>query len=147
MEVDIYIITSRSAPRAGPGRYISVLEYQECTKTLKEGFESITPHTLELLAILDSLKRFKKPCGIRIHSLHGWYRSVTLNGWIDKWKAAGWINKDKPVANADLYRDILDTQEKLNLEVLSIDDNLGTYDTWLKNEIERSIDENSKRSM
>lgn len=151
MEADIYIITSRKSPRAGPGRYVSVLEYKvndrEYTKVLRQGRESITPHALELEAVADSLKRFKKPCGIRIHSSHGWFRSVIENGWLDKWKHAGWMNKDRPVPNTELYQGILDTEEKLNLEIISIDDDLGTFKTWLTNEIKGGQDDSKNRSM
>ena len=141
MEADIYIITSRKAPRAGPGKYISILAYDrdgtEYTKTLIEECESVTPHSLELTALLNSLRRFKKPCGIRIHSAHGWIRSVYDNGWLDKWQASGWTNKGKPVPNAELYQDIENAKNELHLDFISIDDDLGSYRTWLGSEIGR----------
>lgn len=141
MEADIYIAISRKAPRAGPGRYVSVLAYnregKECTKTVKEECEDVTPHSLELKALLGSLRRFRKPCGIRIHSAHWWMKKVYENGWAEKWRASGWMNNGKPVANAELYREILDTKERLHLEIISIDDNLGSFDTWLNNEVTR----------
>ena len=145
LEADIYIITSRKAPRAGPGRYVSILAYdaagKECTKTLEADCENVTPHSLELTALLDSIRRFRKPCDIRIHSPHGWVRSVYENGWLEKWMADGWIKNGKPVANASLYQDIEDTKKDLHLEFISIDDNLGSFRTWMNNEIERKEQE------
>ena len=139
MEADIYIITSRKSPRAGPGRYVSVLAHDidgtEYTKTFSEEFENVTPHSLELKALAENLKRFRKPCDIRIHSPHGWIRSVYENGWLEKWEAAGWMNKGKPVANTELYQEIESTKNNLHLEIISIDDDLGSFRTWLDNEI------------
>ena len=141
LEADIYIITSRKSPRAGPGKYISVLAHDidgtEYTKTLRNSFDNVTPHALELQALTDSLKRFKKPCGIHIHSAHGWIRSVYENGWLKKWQASGWINNGKPIANAELYQNIEDIKNDLHLEFIGIDDDLGAYQTWLNNEIRK----------
>lgn len=142
MEADIYIITSRKNPRAGPGRYVSILAHDidgtEYTKTLEEECENVTPHSLELKALSDSLRRFRKPCGIRVHSAHGWIRSVYENGWLDKWRAAGWINNGRPVANAELYRDIEGLKDDLHLEFISFDDDLGSFRTWLENKIKNA---------
>lgn len=141
METDIYIITSRTAPRPGPGEYISVLEYKledkEYTKTLRKQCEEVTPHALELTALSDSLKCFRRSCDIRIHSTHGWVKSIFLNGWIGKWKAAGWVNNGKPVANTELYELIDRLTNDNGLNLVSFDDDLGSYRTWLTNEIRR----------
>ena len=141
METDIYIITSRTAPRPGPGEYISVLEYKledkEYTKTLRKQCEEVTPHALELTALSDSLNCVRRSCDLRSHSTHGWVKSIFLNGWIGKWKAAGWVNNGKPVANTELYELIDRLTNDNGLNLVSFDDDLGSYRTWLTNEIRR----------
>ena len=137
---DIYISISRKSPRPGKGMYISVLEAvgssgKAGTLTLRKKIDNITPHQLELHAIVDSLKRFRRPCTVNIHSDHGWFETIRKQGWFDSWQQAGWIVKGHTAAGADLYQEIYMLETVCNIEIGEIDKELGSYTIWLDCEI------------
>lgn len=140
---DIYISISRKSPRPGKGMYISVLEAvgssgKAGTLTLRKKIDNITPHQLELHAIVDSLKRFRRPCTVNIHSDHGWFETIRKQGWFDSWQQAGWIVKGHTAAGADLYQEIYMIETVCNMEIGEIDKELGSYTTWLDSEIKNA---------
>lgn len=140
---DIYISISRKSPRPGKGMYISVLEAvgssgKAGTLTLRKKIDNITPHQLELHAIVDSLKRFRRPCTVNIHSDHGWFETIRKQGWFDSWQQAGWIVKGHTAAGADLYQEIYMLETVCNMEIGEIDKELGSYTTWLDSEIKNA---------
>ena len=136
---DLYITISRKSPRPGKGFYIYVLEgvkangERKASNPRKRDFEDITPHKLELNAIVDGLKRFKRPCRVNIHSDHGWFKTVRERGWFEKWQQAGWIVNGHEAAGADLYQEIHMLETICNMEIGSIDDDLGSFSEWFKN--------------
>lgn len=140
---DIYISISRKSPRPGKGMYISVLEAvgssgKAGTLTLRKKIDNITPHQLELHAIVDSLKRFRRPCTVNIHSDHGWFETIRKQGWFDSWQQAGWIVKGQTAAGADLYQEIYMLETVCNMEIGEIDKELGSYTIWLDSEIKNA---------
>ena len=140
---DIYIAISRKSPKPGKGTYIAVLEAEGAsgkvgTLTLKRTLDDITPHQLEMTAIVDSLKRFKWACTVNIHSDHGWFETIRTRGWFDKWQQDNWIVKGHRAAGADLYQEIYMLETVCGMEFGDIDKDLGSYRTWLENEIKNA---------
>lgn len=140
---DIYISISRKSPRPGKGIYISVLEAvgasgKAGTLTLRRRFDDVTPHQLELNAIVDSLKRFRRPCKVNIHSDHGWFKTIRERGWFDKWQQADWIVKGHVAAGSELYQELYMLETVCNMEIGEIDKELGSYTTWLDSEIKNA---------
>lgn len=138
---DIYISISRKSPKPGKGAYIAVLEAETTsgevgTLTIRKRLDDVTPHQLELHAIVDSLKRFRRTCRVNIHSDHGWFETIRKRGWFDKWQQAGWIVNGHMAAGADLYQQIYMFETVCLMEIGEIDKDLGSYSTWLGNEIE-----------
>lgn len=138
---DIYISISRKSPRPGKGMYISVLEAMGSsgkagTLTLRKKFDDTTHHQLELHAIVDSLKRFRRPCTVNIHSDHGWFETVRKRGWFDKWQQAGWNTNGHRVA--ELYQEIYILETVCNMEIGEINKDLGSYKKWLESEMENA---------
>lgn len=143
-EVGLYIKISRKCPRPGPGMYIAILEATTAsgktgTLTLKKHLEDITPHQLELTAIVDALHRCKGDLDLQIHSDHDWFRKVKQNGWFEKWQQAGWMNKDKPRPGADLYQELWTLENVCSVRFDTFDQDLGTYKTWMENEIGKEM--------
>lgn len=138
-ETNVYIKISRKSPKPGKGSYMAILEAMSssgkpATLTIKGTFENITPHKLELRAIVDTLHRYKTQALVNIHSDHGWFKTVRDNGWFDKWHEDDWMKDGEPIACWDLYREI-DYLEKFAVEIGSIDTDLGEYKTWLESQI------------
>lgn len=139
---DIYITISRKSPRAGPGSYIAVLEAttvsgQTGTKTLRKRIDECTPHSLELMAIIDAFKCFRRHCTVRIHSDHGWMQSIRANGWLDRWREQDFKKGGADITHADLYRQLESIETTRGLTIDEVNADLGSYTIWLKSEIER----------
>ncbi len=137
---DIYISISRKSPRAGTGMYIAILEAtteggKTGTLTIRKRFEDITPHQLELNAIVDSLKRFRRTCRVNIHSDHGWFKTIRDRGWFDKWQQADWFVNGHRAAGAELYQEIYMLETVCRMEFGDLDKDLGSYQTWLESEM------------
>lgn len=142
-ETDIYIKISKKSPRAGKGSYLVVLEAitasgKPGTLTIKDSFEDITPHRLELRAIVDALHRYKIHSRVNIHSEHGWFKAVRDNGWFDKWQQAGWMVNGHMAAGAELYQEIYMMETVCGMEIGTIDKDLGSYKTWLDCQMENA---------
>ena len=73
---------------------------------------------------------------MNIHSDHGWFETIRKRGWFDKWQQAGWIVNGHTAAGADLYQQIYMLETVCLMEIGDIDKDLGSYSTWLGNEIE-----------
>ena len=144
MNVGLYITTSRKCPRPGPGMYIAILEATTSsgktgTLTLKKKFDEITPHNLELTAIVDALHRCKGDIEISIHSDHDWFRKVKQNGWFEKWQQADWMGKGEPRPGADLYQELWTLKNVCRVKFDTFDTDLGTYGEWMHNEIRKEM--------
>ncbi len=143
---DLYIKLSRKSPTAGKGFYIYVLEGTRAdgstgaSKPCRKDFEDITPHQLELNAIVDGLKRFRRACRVNIHSDHGWFQTVRERGWFEKWQQAGWMtNEGHPAAGAEFYREIHMLETVCNMEIGTIDKDLGSFREWFDSEIKKAV--------
>ena len=140
-EADLYISISRKSPKPGKGYYVYVLEGTKADGTRKASnprkreFDDITPHQLELNAIVDGIKRFKRSCRVNIHSDHGWFKAVRDNGWFNKWQQDGWMINGHMAAGAELYQEIYMLETVCSMEIGTIDKDLGSFTEWLKNAI------------
>ena len=144
---DIYIAISRKCPRAGSGRYIAILEAttergKTGTLTLKKSLDDVTPHQLELIAVRDALRRFTRSVTVNIHSGHGWFKTITERGWLGKWQQADFKKDGNDIPMSDLYREIMITYRSIT--VGTTDKDLGTYKTWLENEIKKPVSKRKK---
>lgn len=140
-EADLYISISRKSPKPGAGYYLFILEGTKAdgtriaTRAYRKDFPNITPHQLELHAIVDGLKRFRRPCTVNIHSDHGWVKTVRERGWFEKWQQAGWIVNGKPAAGSELYQEIYIMETICRIQIGTIDKDLGSFTEWMSNEI------------
>lgn len=139
-EVEIYISQSLEGPRTGYGFYIYLLQKEGSNKTLTDtgDGDNYTAHSLEVMALIDALRRFKRPCKLKVHSAHGWLKQIWVNGWLEKWQSADWKNtKGKEVANADLLRELSAILAEKEHEILEMDCDLKDYTKWMEFQIEK----------
>ena len=144
-EVDLYIKISRECPRPGPGMYIAILEAKTAagktgTLTLKKKCAQITPHNLELTAVIDAIKRCKGDISLRIHSPHDWLGRVITNGWLHKWQQADWMDKGKPRPGSELYKELYTFEQACGIRFESFDRDLGSYSDWMDYEIKKEAE-------
>ncbi len=88
----------------GPGGWAAILRYGPHERVLSGGEAETTNNRMELMAVIEGLKRLKEPCRVHVvtdsrYVLDGW------NQWLPRWQANRWKTSDrKPVKNQDLWQ-------------------------------------------
>ena len=96
-----------SSGNPGPGGYGVVLKCAGRELELSGGYSLTTNNRMEVLAVIEGLKRLKYPCKVSVYSDSAYTVNAFENGWIYAWKKAGWKKADnKSVLNADLWEEL-----------------------------------------
>tara|TARA_B110000003_G_scaffold271814_1_gene306617 strand:+ start:33 stop:515 length:483 start_codon:yes stop_codon:yes gene_type:complete len=112
---DIIIYTDGSSRgNPGPGGYGIVME--DCktgfAKQYSQGFRKTTNNRMELLAVIEALKKLKKSgLKITVFTDSKYVVDSVEKKWVFKWKSTGFINKK----NVDLWLEFLKVQELNNI--------------------------------
>lgn len=108
-------------PNPGIGGWAAILLYTK-NKQKKEleivgRVEETTNNRMEMTAVLEGLKKLKRPCIVTIYSdskyvlggLGTWKKGKPLkSGWIINWQRNNWKRRDGPVLNRDLWEALYD---------------------------------------
>lgn len=119
----IHIYTDGSCdPNPGPGGWAAILFYGDKIKELSQPiFQQTTNQRMELLAAIEALKTLTRPCEVTIYSDSAYLVNAFNQGWLNNWVANGWVNSQfKPVANSDLWRELLELTKIHNVEFVKI---------------------------
>ena len=114
--LDVVIYTDGSSRgNPGPGGYGIILE--DCNsgfnKEYAKGFKLTTNNRMELLAVIDALKKLKKePLNIIVYTDSKYVINPVEKKWLDNWKKTGFKNKK----NVDLWLEFLPLKEKHNIQ-------------------------------
>ena len=112
---DVIIYTDGSSRgNPGPGGYGIVME--DCktgfSKQYSKGFQNTTNNRMELLGVIDALKKLKKTkLKITVFTDSKYVVDSVEKKWIFKWKATGFKNKK----NVDLWLEFLKLRELNNI--------------------------------
>ncbi|MDB0042623.1 ribonuclease HI [Flavobacteriaceae bacterium] len=112
---DVIIYTDGSSRgNPGPGGYGIVME--DCktgfSKQYSKGFQNTTNNRMELLAVIDALKKLKKTkLKITVFTDSKYVVDSVEKKWVFKWKTTRFKNKK----NVDLWLDFLKLQELNNI--------------------------------
>ena len=112
---DVIIYTDGSSRgNPGPGGYGIVME--DCktgfSKQYSKGFQNTTNNRMELLAVIDALKKLKKTkLKITVFTDSKYVVDSVEKKWVFKWKVIGFKNKK----NVDLWLEFLKLQELNNI--------------------------------
>lgn len=91
----------------GPGGWGAVLRFGEHEKELSGGERETTNNRMELTAAIRALEALSEPCQIALWTDSTYLRDG-ITKWIKNWQKNGWRTAaKKPVANADLWQDIV----------------------------------------
>ena len=92
----------------GPGGWACILEYKGKEKEFS-GFEAETTNNkMELLAVVEGLRKLKEVCCVDIYSDSAYVVNAFLQDWISGWIAMNWKTANKkPVANVELWQELL----------------------------------------
>ena len=91
----------------GLGGYAGILIYGENRREYNAAEKLTTNNRMEVLAVIEGLKRLKYPCVVDVYSDSAYTVNAFTNGWIYAWKKNGWKKADKkPVSNVDLWEEL-----------------------------------------
>ena len=101
----------------GPGGWGVYIQLNDEEKDLYGGNPETTNNQMEMQAALEALKYLKdKNEVIELYTDSNYLRQG-ITEWIHKWKLNNWRTAaKKPVANRDLWIEISDLNEKMNVE-------------------------------
>lgn len=90
----------------GPGGWGSLLVYKGQEKELSGGALETTNNQMELMAVIEGLKKLKEPCHIHIFT-DSKYVLEGATKWLIGWKKNNWKKADKkPVLNVALWQEL-----------------------------------------
>ena len=101
----------------GPGGWGVYIKFNNEEKDLYGGNPETTNNQMEMQAALEALKYLKdEDEAIKLYTDSNYLRQG-ITDWIHKWKLNNWRTASKkPVANRDLWIEISDLNEKMNVE-------------------------------
>ncbi len=91
----------------GAGGWGAILMHQGKVKEFS-GFErDTTNNKMELTAVIEALKKLKKPCNVQLYSDSAYVVNAITLGWLENWKKNGWRGSDKKlVKNIELWEEL-----------------------------------------
>ncbi len=111
-KVDIHIYTDGCARgNPGPGGYGIVMEWvgKPYEKEFSEGFKHTTNNRMELLAVIEALKKLKKEnLNIIVYTDSKYVVDAVEKKWLEKWQ----LNHFKDKKNVDLWKTFLKEYKK-----------------------------------
>lgn len=124
----IYIYTDGACSgNPGPGGWAAVLLYGEQRKEIS-GYEADTTNQrMEMRAALEALRVLKvSNRQVWLYSDSAYLVNAFNRGWTKNWQLNGWRNsKKEPVANRDLWEDLLLETERNQVEFIKIKGHAG----------------------
>ncbi|MDZ7268988.1 MAG: ribonuclease HI [candidate division KSB1 bacterium] len=93
----------------GPGGWAAILKYAGHEKEIAGHATATTNNRMELTAVIEALKRLKRPCRVIIYSDSSYLIDSFTKGWLANWRHNGWKrgpHKRDPVPNADLWQQL-----------------------------------------
>ncbi len=113
----ILIYTDGSAlGNPGPGGYGIVMKTTDghLTKTFSKGFKHTTNNRMELMAVIDALKKInQKEYPIEIYTDSKYVSDAINKAWLNKWEA----QRFKKTKNSDLWKEFLKVSKDLNFAI------------------------------
>ena len=101
----------------GPGGWGVYIQSNEDEKELYGGNPETTNNQMEMQAALEALKHLKEKDEVIELYTDSNYLRQGITEWIHKWKKNNWRTAaKKPVANRDLWKEISDLDEKMNVK-------------------------------
>lgn len=118
--VDLYTDGACSG-NPGIGGWAAILIYNGFSKQFTGGEKLTTNNRMELLAIIEGLKKLNQSCNVRVFSDSAYCINAINNKWLDSWKANNWKTSSKEeVKNQDLWEELLFEMKKHKVTFIKI---------------------------
>lgn len=116
-----------SSGNPGPGGYGIVQLYNGKVKEITGGFKLTTNNRMELMAVIVALRELEsrdKP--VTIYTDSSYVVNGITKGWAKSWRKNNWIKSDRqPALNPDLWNELLDLTEKLDISFIWVRGHAG----------------------
>ena len=91
----------------GPGGWGAILIYNDIKKEISGGNKKTTNNIMEITAVIEALKKLKRPCNVDLYSDSAYVVNCFNNGWIYSWIKNNWRTSNKePVKNKELWEEL-----------------------------------------
>ena len=94
----------------GLGGYAGILMYGEHRREYSAAEKETTNNRMEVLAVIEGLKRLKYPCIVEVCSDSAYTVNAFTNGWIYGWKKKDFKKGVDDIPNSDLWQVLYDLQ-------------------------------------
>lgn len=125
---DITIYTDGACSgNPGPGGWGAVLLYKDQYREIRGGERQTTNQRMELQAVIEALQAIKViDWDITVYSDSAYVVNAFQHKWLDNWQKNGWRNsKKEPVANQDLWQQLLHLTGKNRIKIQKVKGHAG----------------------
>ncbi len=114
--IDLYTDGACSQNGTWIGGWGAVLIYGEHEMQISGYKENTTNNQMELLAVIEGLKRLKEKVDVTIYTDSAYVCNAFTNNWLENWQNNGWKTAtNKEVQNKQLWLELLDLCSKHNV--------------------------------
>lgn len=119
----------------GPGGWGAVIRWRGHESRLSGGERLTTNNRMELVAAIEALTALKRPCRIAL-STDSNYVKDGITKWIHGWQKNGWKTAArKPVANAELWRALVEASKRHDIEWKWVKGHAGDLDNEIADQL------------
>lgn len=93
-------------PNPGPGAWAALIMIGAAKKEISGYDPQTTNNRMELTAAIQALKSLHEPMQVKIYT-DSQYVQRGMEEWMPKWLAKNWRGSTGPVANQDLWKELL----------------------------------------
>ena len=105
----------------GNGGYCAILIYKGIEKVVSGSELNTTNNRMELLAVINGLKKLKEPCDVEIFSDSAYVTEAFNKMWIEDWQKNNWKTSSKQdVKNIDLWKELLSYTKKHKITFIKV---------------------------
>lgn len=109
----------------GPGGWAAVMRYGNYKRTLSEGYFKTTNNRMELKAVIEALKKIRKPgYKVIVYSDSKYIVNAVNEGWLFNWEKKGFKNRKNP----DLWREFLNVYRQHQVKLKWVKGHKGIKD-------------------
>ncbi len=102
-------------PNPGPGGWAALIIEGGNRREIYGAEPHSTNNRMELTAAIEALKLIKAPASVTIFT-DSQYLQKGISEWMPKWLAKNWRGSNGPVANQDLWKELLAVSSKHHIE-------------------------------
>ena len=106
--MDEYIVYTDGGcdPNPGPGGWAAVIIHGKTRREISSAEPHSTNNRMELTAAIQALNTITEPAAVTIFT-DSQYLQKGISEWMPKWLAKNWRGTSGPVANQDLWKELL----------------------------------------